>query len=563
MEPVTWAAVAVAIAAAGRSPWRLRWTSPDRPDLVSSLALGAVTAAIAGLGSGLVPGWWPSGVAASLLGALVAVSSRFEQRPSPSSADPGGALLTAAWSGAVGSAARALMGLTATVMVAMNWPGTADPAAVVAAFGAGVTCAAAVLAGGDARRRAASHGPIVPLLAIGVAAPAALAVVLADPGDPLVLALPAAGLLAIVITGLVIRGGDGAEVLRRRGVVVALAVAGAGFIAAAGSGAGTVLRLGGAVTVGALLAPVAALAADAFTSDHWRPAKRVAARSRSGAVEVVVTGLGDAARAGALLVGITASGLAVAHGLAAVPGVALAAAGFAATVTVQGAALRFAVATQRVAIDGEEVTPTREVVDGVVAAGSAAAAPAAVVVVVAAGLAASGAVAALWSLVPAMRTPGVGGLLTGAAAGIGGVWFAVGWMVHTREELVPAAGRRHPAPPRRWLEVGLRIAPTAVVAVVPVVLGHTHPSALAGYLIGLVGGGLTGVAVPIVAAGSWENVRRLVETGAYGGPGSRAHRATVVADSIGEVIRSAVVPAVIALVLATAFVAVALAPAFG
>ena len=55
-------------------------------------------------------------------------------------------------------------------------------------------------------------------------------------------------------------------------------------------------------------------------------------------------------------------------------------------------------------------------------------------------------------------------------------------------------------------------------------------------------------------------MRRLVETGAYGGRGSRAHRAVVAADSLGERWREAVVPTLTSLLLLAAATAVAFAP---
>jgi K(+)-stimulated pyrophosphate-energized sodium pump len=63
-----------------------------------------------------------------------------------------------------------------------------------------------------------------------------------------------------------------------------------------------------------------------------------------------------------------------------------------------------------------------------------------------------------------------------------------------------------------------------------------------------------------VAAGAWDNVRRLIETGAHGGPASRAHRAAVAADTLGERWREAVTPALMGLVVFAATVALAFAP---
>ena len=98
------------------------------------------------------------------------------------------------------------------------------------------------------------------------------------------------------------------------------------------------------------------------------------------------------------------------------------------------------------------------------------------------------------------------------------------------------------------------------MAIVPLGLGWIDSGALWVLLAGVLAAA-TGVALAmVVAAGSWENVRRLIETGAYGGATSRAHRAVVAADTVGERWREAAAPAVMALVVYAAAVAVAFAP---
>ena len=57
-------------------------------------------------------------------------------------------------------------------------------------------------------------------------------------------------------------------------------------------------------------------------------------------------------------------------------------------------------------------------------------------------------------------------------------------------------------------------------------------------VLGLLTGGLaTGFVLAIMmanAGGAWDNAKKYVETGAVGGKGSEAHKATVVGDTVGD-----------------------------
>ena len=79
--------------------------------------------------------------------------------------------------------------------------------------------------------------------------------------------------------------------------------------------------------------------------------------------------------------------------------------------------------------------------------------------------------------------------------------------------------------------------------VVPAILGLVVPIGI-GLLLGVAGvmgmlaGGLTGgFAVAIMmanAGGAWDNAKKYIESGAHGGKGTEAHKATVVGDTVGD-----------------------------
>ncbi|MCB0180061.1 MAG: sodium/proton-translocating pyrophosphatase, partial [Anaerolineae bacterium] len=79
------------------------------------------------------------------------------------------------------------------------------------------------------------------------------------------------------------------------------------------------------------------------------------------------------------------------------------------------------------------------------------------------------------------------------------------------------------------------IAPSILAIAVPVVVGLIF--GVAGVL-GLLAGGLTtGFLMAVMMAnsgGAWDNAKKHIEKGAYGGKGSTAHKATVVGDTVGD-----------------------------
>ncbi|MEX1095515.1 MAG: sodium-translocating pyrophosphatase [Planctomycetales bacterium] len=79
--------------------------------------------------------------------------------------------------------------------------------------------------------------------------------------------------------------------------------------------------------------------------------------------------------------------------------------------------------------------------------------------------------------------------------------------------------------------------------VVPALLGLVAPVAVGlvlgvGGVMGMLAGGLTsGFAVAIMmanAGGAWDNAKKYIESGAHGGKGTAAHKATVVGDTVGD-----------------------------
>ncbi len=77
--------------------------------------------------------------------------------------------------------------------------------------------------------------------------------------------------------------------------------------------------------------------------------------------------------------------------------------------------------------------------------------------------------------------------------------------------------------------------PSLVAIIVPVIVGAAM--GVAG-VVGLLAGGLTtGFTLAIFmnnAGGAWDNAKKFIEKGEYGGKGGEAHKAAVVGDTVGD-----------------------------
>ena len=79
------------------------------------------------------------------------------------------------------------------------------------------------------------------------------------------------------------------------------------------------------------------------------------------------------------------------------------------------------------------------------------------------------------------------------------------------------------------------VYPALIALIIPVLIGLFL--GVAGVLGLLTGGLATGFVLAIMmanAGGAWDNAKKYVETGAVGGKGSEAHKATVVGDTVGD-----------------------------
>ncbi|MDH3425592.1 MAG: sodium-translocating pyrophosphatase [Acidimicrobiia bacterium] len=417
------------------------------------------------------------------------------------------------------------------------------------------------------------------------------------------LAIAAIGMAASIIGSFLVRptGSNLAAALHRgtytAAVITALGTLGLSFLLFDGTdGVDNAIGLFLAVIIGLAVGLAIGQISEWFTSDHHKAVKEIARQAQTGPATVVLAGISDGMRSAAFSVMVAAGGIAGAYWAGdlafedgGIYGIAIAAIGVLSTLGITVSVDAYGPIADNAGGIAEmaHLDPeVREVTDALDSLGNT---TAAVAKGFAIGSAAVTALALFFSFKEAAGLESIDIVQVETTIGLflGGM-FPFLFAALTIQAVGRAANEMIEEVRRQFREIpGLRegvegvkpeyakcvdistasslramVIPGALTIALPLTIGFIDTQALGGFLAGAL---VTGFLLAIFmanAGGAWDNAKKLIEGGAFGGKGSESHKAAVVGDTIGDPFKDTAGPAmnivikvmtIVSLIFATAF----------
>ena len=104
------------------------------------------------------------------------------------------------------------------------------------------------------------------------------------------------------------------------------------------------------------------------------------------------------------------------------------------------------------------------------------------------------------------------------------------------------------------------VIPSLIPIVVTLIVGILSVQALGGLLIGVIVVGLFMAVAMTAGGGAWDNAKKLIEDGAFGGKGTLAHEASITGDTVGDPYKDTSGPAINPMIKVANIVAILIIP---